>query len=330
MNPIGAGTHADTSSVARAATQAYPFSARELQAAAAALVAGRFSDAGDDRPGAGFSATVQAAEDPMPPAPGEATAEGDAIGGGASGSGDVREPRRRDDVSGRAPAVRVLAANAGAGASTVALALADAADAAGVRTRVLDAASPAWSGLVGATDTELGSAVGWRRGRRGRAIVLDRVQDPAQIPGEVPVPRPIGDIDLSVLDVGWSVRELAAGRGWLTDRPARVEVVVTRSHRSALSQTEAVLGDLLDRPEAGEAVVVLVGSHRLDRRDLATAGRRLRDLFERDGVVPAPLLSAKALPTLGPGPLPKPLMQAAERLMKQITGITGPLSAARI
>jgi hypothetical protein len=120
------------------------YSTRELQAAAVALAAGQFSYA----PAATSRATAPAAAE---------------VGG-------RREAGHRDRRVAGAIAmpvvpmmgalVRVRAANTGAGAPTVALALADAADGAGLRTRVLDAAAPAWSGLIGASVTELGAREG--------------------------------------------------------------------------------------------------------------------------------------------------------------------------
>ena len=233
--------------------------------------------------------------------------------------------------TGAGPLVRVRAANAGAGASTIALALADVADAAGIRTRVLDAAAPAWSGLLGATVTELGAAEGWRRGRRGDGVLIDRVEEPVRVPGEVPGPRSVDGVDLTVLDAGWSMRELAAsGAGsWVATTPARAEVLVTRPHGLALSQTEAALADLEDQLARDGVVVVVVGAVRWSDREFAPAGRLLRAAQQREAVVFAPLLPAKALPGLGPDPLPKQLTSPSQRLLERITTITGPLTANR-
>jgi hypothetical protein len=225
--------------------------------------------------------------------------------------------------------VRVRAANAGAGASTIALALADVADLAGIRTRVLDAAAPEWSGLLGATVTELGAAEGWRRGRRGEGVLIDRVEAPIRTPGEVPRPRSADGIDLTVLDAGWSRRELLASdpRPWLATTPAQAEIVVTRPHGLALSQAEAALADLQDHMAADRVLVVVVGTSRWRRRDFASAGRMLRTAHEKDAVVFAPLLPATAMPGLGSDGLPKPLTTTSRRLLARVTTITGPLTA---
>ncbi|EON25026.1 hypothetical protein CF8_0927 [Nocardioides sp. CF8] len=226
--------------------------------------------------------------------------------------------------------MRVRAANAGAGASTIALALADVADVAGIRTRVLDAAAPAWSGLLGATVTELGAAEGWRRGRRGDGVLLDRVEESIRVPAEVPSPRTVDGVDLTVLDAGWSMRELAAATdAWVATTLAQVEVLVTRPHGLALSQIEAALAHLEDQLAGDQVVVVVVGASRWSDREFATAGRLLRTAHQQDAVLFAPLLPAKALPGLGPDPLPKQLTSPSQRLLERITTITGPLTANR-
>ena len=290
------------------------FSVRELQAAADALAAGRFATAtthlADSEPGdlQEVEPVEQAhATTSRPSAPGATTLP-----------------------TGMGPMVRVRAANAGAGASTITLALADAADAVGIRARVLDAAAPAWSGLLGATVTELGAAEGWRRGRRGAGVLIDRVEEPAQIPAEVPTPRAVEGIDLTLLDAGWTARELAAAPvGWVASSTAEVEVLVTRPYGLALSQTEAALADLEDQLADGRVVIVVVGAGRWSDREFATAGRLLRTAHEQEAVLFAPLLPAKALPGPGPEPLPKQLTNPSQRLLERITTITGPLTANR-
>lgn len=278
------------------------YSTHELQAAAAALAAGRFSTKTF-----GIETAPAFAVPVVHPVGHTATA-----------------------TTGSPPLVRVRAANAGAGASTITLALADAADVAGIRTRVLDAAAPAWSGLLGATVTELGAAEGWRRGRRGDGVLLDRVEESVLVPSDVPSPRRVDGVDLTVLDAGWSMRELtAATDAWVAATPAQVEVLVTRPHGLALSQTEAALAHLEDHLAADRVVVVVVGANRWSDREFATAGHLLRTAHRQEAVLFAPLLTSKALPGLGTDPLPKQLTSPSQRLLERITTITGPLTANR-
>lgn len=305
------------------------YSTRELRAAAAALAAGQFSTTTATR-----SETPEAIEDRQRPGPVEdATAHAALEPDRAGQLSDTpsRGAASTVSVGSGPPLVRVRAANAGAGASTIALALADVADAAGIRTRVLDAAAPAWSGLLGATVTELGAAEGWRRGRRGDGVLIDRVEEPVRVPGEVPSPRSVDGVDLTVLDAGWSLREIGAAGAevWVAATPARAEVLVTRPHGLALSQTEAALADLEVELAADRVVVVVVVAARWSDREFAPAGRLLRTAREQEAVLFAPLLPAKALPGLGPDRLPKQLTSPSQRLLERITSITGPLTANR-
>jgi hypothetical protein len=293
------------------------YSTRELHAAAVALAAGQFTRA---------QASMSPVTGPTsPPEPAltrrtEATAM-DLVERGAKVTGLVRT---------LGPLVRVRAANAGAGASTITLALADAADRAGMRTRVLDAAAPAWSGLIGASVTELGASDGWRCGRRGAGVLIDRVAAPISVPEFVPAPRQLNGIDLTVLDTGWTSRELDActvdGGCWVVRAPAHVEVVVTRPNALALGQAEAVLAGIAETP----VLVVVVGARRWSGPEFTAAGPLLRRLHEDQSVLFAPLLQVKALPGLGPEPLPKQLISAARLLLDRITTIIGPPNAAPV
>jgi len=330
MNTATAAKTVAGSSTGQSAThgspdQPRPYSTRELQAAAAALAAGQFSlrtpvTVGVARGGA--AADLSPLAEPMSiyaPAP-------DSPRDGAG----LTSAKVFADIG---QLVRVRAANAGAGASTMALAVADAADLAGIRTRVLDGAAPAWSGLVGATNTELGASDGWRRGRRGAGVLIDRVGQDVRLPESVPVPREASGIYLTVLDAGWNARELGGTRHcgerstcWLASVRAHVELVITRANTSALGQAEAVLAGL----EMANVVVAVVGASRASGSEFAAAGPRLRRLNEGRGVVFVPLLPAKALPGLGPDPLPKQLMNSAQRLLDRIITITGPITTGRL
>ena len=105
--------------------------------------------------------------------------------------------------------------------------------------------------------------------------------------------------------------------------------LVTRPYGLALSQTEAALAELPDQLTAQRVVVVVVGAGRWSDREFASAGRLLRTAHEQEAVLFAPLLAAKALPGLGPDPLPKQLTNPSQHLLERITTITGPLTANR-
>jgi hypothetical protein len=220
-----------------------------------------------------------------------------------------------------APLVRIRAASAGAGASTVALAFADACDGAGIRTRVLDAAHPGWSGLAAATAQDLDVDAGWRRGRRGARIWVDRVATPVADVGAVPPPRTVSDVDLTVLDVAWTVRELERDAAWMTSAEADVDMVVTRATATALSQAEAMLARLRSA-ESGELIVVVVGAGRWLSPTLAFASPILVDMQRGGRVIFAPVLSAKAYAGPSPEPLPRQLRAVGVRLLEVVMART--------
>lgn len=218
--------------------------------------------------------------------------------------------------------VVVRAAHAGAGASTIALAVADAAATAGLTTRLLDAASPHWSGLLGAAVTELGADRGWIRGRRGERLVVDRPAENQPSPDSVPPPRAITGMSMTVLDPGWTPRELAAAtHGWLTSVRPTVEVLVTRVGTTALAQAE--LAAATADPDA--TILVALGATRRTRDRLPDAGPRVRRLWQQQAVLFAPLLSARAFPGIGPHPLPRPLRRTGQRLLDDVISHTGRL-----
>lgn len=220
-----------------------------------------------------------------------------------------------------APLVRIRGANGGAGASTVALALADACDGAGMRTRVLDAAHPVWSGLAAATARDLGVDAGWRRGRRGARTWVDRVATPVADVGAVPLPRTESDAALTVLDVAWTARELERDATWMTTTEADVDLVVTRATSTALSQADAMLARLRSA-DSCELIVVVVGAGRWLSPTLAFASPILADM-QRDGrVIFAPVLSAKAYAGPSPEPLPRQLRAFGVRLLEIVTTTT--------
>src|SRR5215218_9648865 len=101
------------------------------------------------------------------------------------------------------PVVLVVAGHAGAGASTVALAVAEGL-AEARRVQLVDYAEPIRSGLAVAPAIELGADGAWRRGRRGRLDVVRLTRHPAE--RGFPPPPETGDAEpLRVVDAGWSL-----------------------------------------------------------------------------------------------------------------------------
>jgi hypothetical protein len=199
------------------------------------------------------------------------------------------------------------AGHAGAGASTVALAVAEEL-AGGRRVQLVDYAEPVRSGLAAASDIELGTdGAGWRRGRRGRLDVVRLTQHPAD--GDLPpLPEPDDAEGLVVVDAGWSLTHA------LLDSPGSLvggalAGVVTRVTVPAVRQVEHVLAAV-----NGAAAVAAVGPARWPQVVEASCGPRLRELRSRGQVVPVPVDRRLQLAGLTGDPLPKSVAAAGRSL----------------
>ncbi|MCV2491874.1 hypothetical protein OF117_21220 [Geodermatophilus sp. YIM 151500] len=256
-----------------------------MRAAVVAIRAGLFDDVTDDvlpHGGQAFGAAVRSR---------------------AGQSERSHVPWTRAGVGGRA--VLVVAGHAGAGASTIALALAEGL-AEGRRVQLVDYSEPARSGLAAAPTIELGTdGAGWRCGRRGR---LDVVRLARRTAGGTLPPLPETDADATmVVDPGWSTT------GALLDSPRSLVgcalVVVTRVTIPAVRQTEHVLAAV-----GGDAAVAAVGPARWPRLVEASCGTRLREARSKGQLVPVPLDRRLQTAGLTGDRLPKPVAAAGRAL----------------
>jgi hypothetical protein len=209
------------------------------------------------------------------------------------------------DVGG--PVVLAVAGHAGAGASTVALAVAEGL-AEDRRVQLVDYAEPVRSGLAAASAVELGTdGAGWRRGRRGRLDVFRLARCSAD--GEFPPPPGTDDAEgLVVVDAGWSLTTALLDSPGSLVRGAMV-VVVTRVTVSAVRQTEHVLAAV-----DGEVAVAAVGPARWPRVVEASCGPQLRELRSRGRVVRVPVDRRLETAGLTGDRLPKPVAAAGRSL----------------
>jgi hypothetical protein len=200
--------------------------------------------------------------------------------------------------------IAVVAAHSGAGASCVALALADALSEAGCAGRLIEAAHPSRSGLVGAAEAELGIDPSgcWRRGSRRMTGVYRRadVCTPQDWPGS-------DDAEATIVDLGLpSPRNLDRLR---IDGPRLV--ITCRVSVPGLRLAEYLLAEL------GEAAVVLaaVGARRWPGEVTASTGPRVQLLRAAGRVVSVP--EDRRLRRTGPttAPLPKPVAEAGRALL---------------
>ena len=237
----------------------------------------------------------------------------DAVAGDAAlGAVVTRGAGRRDpaqvpwaDVDGGAAAVVVVAGHAAAGATTVALAVAEGlADSR--RVKLVEYADPARSGLTSASTIELGIDGGWRRGRRGHLDVLRLAQAPAD--ERPPPPTGDGSEQLLVVDAGCA---LAAARPEERTALSSTDllVVATRVTVPAIRQTEHVLAAM-----GGDTWVAAVGPARWPRVVEASVGSHLGRLRSRGRVVRVPLHARLAVTGLTGDRLPRSVAAAGRSL----------------
>ncbi|SDO16147.1 hypothetical protein SAMN05428965_2943 [Geodermatophilus sp. DSM 45219] len=215
-------------------------------------------------------------------------------------------PWTRAGIDGRA--VLVVAGHAGAGASTVALALAEGL-AENRRVQLVDYSEPARSGLSAAPTIELGTdAAGWRCGRRGRLDLVRLAQHPAD--GALPRPPEAADATV-VVDAGWSTTCA------LLDSPGSLVgcalVVVIRLTVPAVREAEHVLAAV-----GGEAAVAAVGPARWPRLVEASCGPRLRKARSTGRVVSVPLDRRLQIAGLTGDRLPKSVAAAGRALAELV------------
>jgi len=231
----------------------------------------------------------------------------------------VRQPVEHAEV-GPEPAsiVVVLGAHPGAGASAVALALADAAArrAAGsgrALVRLVDAAPHQSSGLICAAERELGAdPSGWRVGFRGEVEIhrpLANVASPIELPGLAAFAS--GRL---VVDAGWPIRELLVRSnsvGCLLSSASLV--LVCRATVPGVRRAESALADLPDH-----AVVVGVGARRWPGPVRASFGPLLHVAHEAGRVVLVPADRHLEINGIDAQPLPKAFAAAAAQLLDLI------------
>lgn len=225
--------------------------------------------------------------------------------------------------------LRVLAGHSGAGSSTVALAIADSAAAAGRQAHLVEAAHPSRSGLVAASSAELGldESGTWRRGTRGQPALVGQVTinrrandvEPSSWPmcnakpaGTTPADPGDGPSSLVVVDLGLVAVDALDG----VAVPGCPVVIVCRPSIPGVRLTE----QLLDRLGLVHAVLAVLGQRRWPGEVVSSSGPRLRALRDTGRIVTVPI--DRRLETTGPtyAPLPKVILAAGRELLGAIEG----------
>lgn len=207
----------------------------------------------------------------------------------------------------------VLGAHPGAGASTVALALAELATTrhAGVGpVRLVDAASGERSGLVCAAEQELGQIGDWLTGRRGG---IELYRPAADLVSAADIPAvPSLERGVLVIDAGWSPRELAMSASPLASLLLDNRfVLVCRVSVPGVRRAELALADL-----PGTPYVVAMGASRWPGPVRASFGPRLGEAFDAGRLLVVPTVRRLALCGLDAQPVPR-----------AVTGALAPLAA---
>jgi hypothetical protein len=212
--------------------------------------------------------------------------------------------------------IAVLGAAGTVGTSTVALALGLAAPG---TVRVVECCSVTASSLAAASTAELGlHPSGWRQGKRDH-VLLERASEHLVHVEEVPAPiQTEAEGQLTILDVGWSPRQVLATGCWLSDatQAADALVVVAPVTVPGLRRLEAAL-ELLGN---GRAAVALVGPRRKKwpKGVEQSAGPITRRALDADRCVEIPEDRCLAVTGLDSRPMPEPVAGAASQLLDHL------------
>ena len=215
------------------------------------------------------------------------------------------------------PTVLVVAAHPGAGASSIAVLLADTAAAAGP-ARLIDCAPPTRSGVAATTDAELGEdGAGWRHARR-RALLVDRpvadVDGVDDVAGPQPAPA-MGSASITVVDAGWSAWALLHATGWINNLLHTAHLVlVCRPTVPGVRQLEQLLAAL----PGPEPVIAAIGATKWPGQVTGSCGPLLRSARTAGRVVPVPFDRGLDVAGATSAPMPKPVAAAGQHLAARL------------
>jgi hypothetical protein len=202
----------------------------------------------------------------------------------------------------------VVGAHGGAGATTVALLLAEQVGSA----RVVGCAPLGASGLVAASFKELGERDGRLTGQRGQ-VAIERCGANFAIPAQVPIPT-LESSAITIVDAGWPVEVLVTDPGWLGDlaRGGCQVVLVAQMTRPGLRRLECCLG-LFDTTRC-IAMLVGAGPKKVESSfDLVT-----RRLHAEGRVFAVPESKPLGFEGISSVLMPTPVIEAAAPVVKRL------------
>lgn len=212
--------------------------------------------------------------------------------------------------------VPVLGCHGGAGASTLALAIATAA---GRGVRVIEAGAATTSAFCAASTAELGvTESGWVLGQRPPQVRLERGSGLPLAPEDVPVPQEAtAGTELTVLDVTWDPRVLYCGTSWVAEAVfgSPHPVLAVAATVPGVRHLEAVL-ELLPREAAP---LLVVRGHQRRGRWAGPVERalspRVRAARQEGRIVALPHDPGLAVRGLDTEPLPAAVVAAGAQIL---------------
>lgn len=210
--------------------------------------------------------------------------------------------------------ILVIGCGGSVGASTIALLLALAAP----RSRVVECAPRASSGLAGASTAELGDAhAGWLGGTRGE-VRIQRRGDDCESPDALPAPVEGVAGGVTVVDCWWEPRQTLTSPGWLGNLARECErvVLVARATVPGMRRLESSLTVL--RPDRCWPVVTGASARRLPRPVGHAMGPQTRQLVRSGRLFCLPDNPVLALSGITTAPLPRSYGPTAARLLEGI------------
>lgn len=221
-------------------------------------------------------------------------------------------------LAGDGPSVLVVGAHAGAGASLVALVVAESIARRGSEldeavVRLVDGAPHEDSGLICASDRELGSGEGgWYRGRRG-SVEIRRSINAAVSPADV-FKIVCADDGPVVIDAGRPLQELLALPNLIGDNSSKSQsVLACRGTVPGVRRAERALDRL-----PGLSAVALLGARRLPGSVSASFGPSLCAAREAGRLISVPLDRRLETDGIDSRPLPGQIEAAGDRLLDVI------------
>lgn len=211
------------------------------------------------------------------------------------------------------PVIAVAGASGRVGASTVALAIATAADS---PPRLVECCPMHMTGLASATTAELGvDDAGWRRGDRG-SIVIERTSASFDNPGQVPVPSSTTSA-LTIVDIGWDLAHIRRTDTWLAPvLDEAVLVLVTVATVPGMRALDAALR-AADHADAVWCAVVGRPYKKWPRSVRLACTPAIDAVYGRGRLLTIPTVGSIAVDGITAQPLPDSLVSACRPFLDQ-------------